>query len=272
MNDLHGNGEVMVKRTTILGIIAFGLMGCGPQEPMSKVLAPRSPDAISYYENITQTTGSGLREQLHRLIADAQVVDYEELLGILPSVVEAPDAPGQMRLFYSQRLVNLKSQDVIWNLEHVWPQSHGARGAAKSDLHHLQPCLNHVNSIRGNKDFLDLHGQGEEIEEAPGNFINNHQNAIEPREDIKGDIARMLFYMALRYDGGEGGVANLELVNHEKSKNPELGRLADLIQWNQKDPVDAAERQRNDRIYNLQKNRNPFIDHSEWVNEIWGLK
>lgn len=260
----------MVRRISLLNFFTSVLWGCGPKPSPLHLQSIQRAEVVSYYQSAEGESGQELRNRLHRIITEAEVVDYEQLLEILPNIVEAPDVPGHMRLLYSRQLVSMASQEVSWNLEHVWPQSHGARGAAKSDLHHLQPCENRVNSLRGNKDFLNLNGRGEEIEGAPGNYIDGHRNAIEPRDDIKGDIARMMFYMSVRYDGDKGGVANLELVNQEKSRSPQMGYLADLILWNQADPVDAAEIERNNRIHQLQKNRNPFIDHPEWVDEIWG--
>lgn len=92
----------------------------------------------------------------------------------------------------------------------------------------------------------------------------------EPRDSVKGDIARMLFYMAVRYEGDNGEI-DLELnekVNN--NKDPYMGKLSVLLKWNEQDPVDDLERKRNEVIFTkYQHNRNPFIDHPEWVNKIW---
>lgn len=91
----------------------------------------------------------------------------------------------------------------------------------------------------------------------------------EPRDAVKGDIARMMFYMVVRY---EYGAYDLELVDYTGTSNtPVFGKLSTLLQWHQQDPVDDWERNRNDIIFNsYQGNRNPFIDHPEFVNYIWG--
>jgi hypothetical protein len=89
---------------------------------------------------------------------------------------------------------------------------------------------------------------------------------------FKGDVARMLFYMDVRYEGtGGDGTPDLTLVNTKTtdSRRPELGRLCTLLHWHGHDPVSDGERRRNDRVFAWQGNRNPFIDHPEWAAAIW---
>ena len=89
---------------------------------------------------------------------------------------------------------------------------------------------------------------------------------------VKGDTARMMFYMAVRYEGGDNSsTPDLELVDRTTSSGEVFfGKLCTLLQWHRNDPVSDAERQRNNVIYSWQGNRNPFIDHPEFVSEIWG--
>jgi hypothetical protein len=97
----------------------------------------------------------------------------------------------------------------------------------------------------------------------------------EPSDQVKGDIARMLFYMAVRYEGtsGETDLEINDAYTSTSSGNGFLGVLSTLMQWHSNDPVDDAERTRNNLIYNnYQSNRNPFIDHPEYVNLIWGTQ
>lgn len=88
---------------------------------------------------------------------------------------------------------------------------------------------------------------------------------------MKGDVARMLMYMAIRYEGGDG-YPDLELndaVNNGAA--PRTGRLSVLLRWHAADPPDARERRRNEVVFaTWQHNRNPFIDHPEWAAAIWG--
>lgn len=154
-----------------------------------------------------------------------------------------------------------------WNREHVWAKSHGDFGTATgpgTDIHHLRPADVSVNSTRGN---LDFDNGGDEVAEAPGNFADG--DSFEPRDQVKGDVARMILYMAVRYDGEDGAP---DLEPNDKVNNgsaPAIGRLSVLKQWNTEDPPDAFEQKRNEAIFGIQRNRNPFIDHPEWVNAIW---
>jgi len=106
------------------------------------------------------------------------------------------------------------------------------------------------------------------VGEAPGNRTDD--DSFEPRDQVKGDVARMILYMSVRYEGGEGYP---DLEPNDKVDNgsqPYMGRLSVLKKWNDEDPPDAFEKKRNQVIYDdFQHNRNPFIDHPEWVADIW---
>ncbi len=176
-----------------------------------------------------------------------------------------------MLLFYTGRsqskLLNGGGSDE-WNREHVWAKSHGGFGTAKgegTDLHHLRPTDTTVNSSRSN---LDFDNGGIPHKEAKGNFSDT--DSWEPRDEVKGDTARMLFYMALRYEGDEGEL-DLELNDKvENGSNPFHGKVSVLLEWHSMDPVDERERRRNNLIFEeYQGNRNPFIDHPEWAEMIW---
>ncbi len=121
-----------------------------------------------------------------------------------------------------------------------------------------------VNSARGNLDF-DNGGT-----KYSGCDCNRDGDSWEPPTRVKGDIARMIFYMAVRYEGG--GEIDLETSeNVNNGSNPLHGKLSTLKAWNKLDPVDAFEKKRNDIIFEKwQKNRNPFIDHPEYATAIWG--
>ena len=96
-------------------------------------------------------------------------------------------------------------------------------------------------------------------------------NSCDPGPSRRGDVARALFYMDLRYDGSEGGTPDLELVDRTTAIGERhLGHLCQLVVWHGEDLVDDAERRRNDVIFAWQGNRNPFVDHPEWVRSIWG--
>ncbi len=123
-----------------------------------------------------------------------------------------------------------------------------------------------VNAARGNKDFDD---GGTQHSEATKCYTD--ADSWEPRPVEKGDVARMMFYMATRYEG-ESDDPDLELVDYTGTDGPIFGKLSTLILWNEEDPVDDFERNRNEVVFSYQGNRNPFIDHPEFVNAIYVIE
>ncbi|KOU20360.1 ribonuclease [Streptomyces sp. WM6372] len=225
----------------------------------------------AYYAAAEGKTGAALKTALHNIIKTQSKVTYDGVWNALKVTDQDPANPNNVILVYSGRSQSKSTNGGgvnDWNREHVWAKSHGDFGTATgpgTDLHHLRPEDVTVNSTRGNKDF-DMGGSP--VAEAPGSFTDS--DSFEPRDAVKGDVARMLLYMAVRYDGGDG-FADLEV--NDKVNNgtaPAIGRISVLKQWNQQDPPDAFEQRRNQVIFDtFQHNRNPFIDHPEWVNSIW---
>ena len=224
-----------------------------------------------YYENALGKSGSSLKTALHNIIDDHTEISYSNVWEALRNTDEDPANQNNVILLYtgrSQSKTSNGSSIDSWNREHVWAKSHGDFGTSMgegTDLHHLRPTDVSVNSSRGNKDF-DNGGTAQK--EAPDTYADS--DSWEPRDEVKGDVARMIFYMAVRYEGDNG---ELDLEVTEKVNNgsaPLHGKLSTLLQWHQQDPVDDFERNRNEVIYqDYQHNRNPFIDHPEWVEAIW---
>jgi len=141
---------------------------------------------------------------------------------------------------------------ITWNKEHVWPQSLLGEDAGSvvnmaSDLQNLKPADPSWNSSRGNK-YYDYVGTTSAV-------------AFEPRDEVKGDVARILFYMMTMYEV-------LELVDQYPNLH-QMGLLSVLLEWNELDPVDNFERRRNELIFDYQNNRNPYIDYPGLVNLVW---
>ncbi|MER7897011.1 endonuclease [Streptomyces sp. NPDC096046] len=225
----------------------------------------------TYYKNAVGKTGTGLKSSLHTIISSQTKISYSAVWNALKVTDQDPNNSNNVILLYSgiSRSKSLNGGDVgDWNREHVWAKSHGDFGTSTgpgTDLHHLRPSDVRVNSIRGNKDF-DNGGSG--FTDSGGSLTDS--DSFEPRDAVKGDVARMIFYMAVRYEGGDGW-ADLE-VNGQvgNGTNPYMGKLSVLKAWHQEDPPDAFEQRRNDVIHDsYQHNRNPFIDHPEWVESIW---
>ncbi|MEU7560492.1 endonuclease I family protein [Streptomyces eurythermus] len=225
----------------------------------------------TYYKNAVGKTGTSLKSSLHTIISSQTKLSYSALWEALKVTDQDPANSNNVKLLYSgiSRSKTLNGGDVgDWNREHVWAISHGDLTTSTgpgTDLHHIRPEDVQVNGIRGNKDF-DNGGSG--FTNSGGSLTDS--NSFEPRDAAKGDVARMIFYMIVRYEGGDGW-ADLEGDDSvSNGSNPYMGRLSVLKQWNDEDPPDTFEERRNQVIYDTyQKNRNPFIDHPEWVEAIW---
>jgi endonuclease I len=168
-----------------------------------------------------------------------------------------------------------------WNREHVWAKSRGDFGTDNgpgTDCHHLAAADISTNSARNNRNF----GWGDSFyTDVDANGVYNGATESkthttewiwEPRDSKKGDVARMIFYMATRYEG-ENSEPDLELTDElltNTDKSPLQAQQSVLLKWNILDPVSEEEQARNEVIYSFQGNRNPFIDHPEYVNKIWG--
>lgn len=229
-----------------------------------------SPDTGDYYQEAEGLSGNGLKLALHDIIDDHTELSYSAVWDALRHTDEDPNNPNNVLLLYSGKSYDKYDHGGYvddWNREHVWAKSHGDFGTARgpgTDLHHLRPTDVTVNSARGNLDFDD---GGSALDEAPGTYYDG--DSWEPRDSVKGDVARMIFYMSVRYEGDQGEL-DLEVANSVRTSGPYLGKLTTLKEWHEEDPVDDLERHRNEVIYtDYQSNRNPFIDHPEYVEQIW---
>jgi len=228
------------------------------------------PTDGDYYDDAEGHQGQALKTALHDIISDQRVLSYSQVWDALKQTDADPNNPNNVILFYS-KVSSPKSNnggDVNnWNREHVWAKSHGDFGTSNgpgTDIHHLRPTNVKVNSYRGN---LDFDNGGSPV---PGcNGCLKTGSSFEPPDSVKGDVARMLFYMATRYEQGD----RVDLELNERLNNgsaPYHGKLSVLLEWHEQDPVDAFEANRNNVIHDIQGNRNPYIDHPEWVESIWG--
>ncbi|MGW5970399.1 endonuclease I family protein [Streptomyces sp. NPDC055186] len=225
----------------------------------------------TYYKNAVGKTGPALKSSLHTIISSQTKLSYSAVWDALKVTDQDPNNSNNVILLYSgvSRAKSLNGGNTgNWNREHVWAKSHGDFGTATgpgTDLHHLRPTDVQVNSVRGNKDF-DNGGSAV----ANGGGSRTDSDSFEPRDAVKGDVARMILYMAVRYEGGDGW-ADLEPNNNVNNGSaPSMGRLSVLKAWHEQDPPDAFEKRRNQVIHDsYQRNRNPFIDHPEWVEAIW---
>ncbi len=230
-----------------------------------------------YYDGTEGLTGDSLKTALNDIISGHIEFSYNALRdSILLDTDEDPDNPDNVILIYtgwSRAKDDFGGNPSDWNREHVWAKSHGDFGnlpPAGTDAHHIRPCDTSVNSARGNLDFDNGGTEYIDGDGPTGCFYD--EDSWEPREEVKGDVARMIFYMEVRYEG-EDDEPDLEMVDYIPSSpngEPYHALKSTLLQWHQQDSVDDWEILRNDKVYYYQENRNPFIDHPEFVGLIWG--
>lgn len=228
-----------------------------------------------YYDSTEGLQGDELKAALYQIIKTHTDYPYTssstDTWDILKESDRDPENAENVILIYTGWSVNAAQEynsGAGWSREHVWAKSHGFPSESQDayrDAHHLRPCDISVNSSRGTKDFDN---GGEQHHEATECYYTS--TTWEPRDAVKGDVARMMFYMATRYEG-ENGDPDLELVDYTgtDTDTPYFGKLSTLIEWNEEDPVDEFERNRNEVVFSFQGNRNPFVDHPEFVNAIY---
>jgi endonuclease I len=234
-----------------------------------------------YYDGTDNLEGEALKAQLNDIIQDHKEYEYTEdttdVWDILKETDRDPNNSNNVILIYSGISTRGDLERFGWQREHVWSQSHGQFGRSKGagvDVHHLRPVniTHNGSSGKSNKDFYD--GGVPMLVDGMHYGCYKTDSTWEPRRDVKGDVARMMFYMVVRYEG-ENDEPDLELINNANTADnfedePVYGDLETLLRWHRMDPVDNWERRRNHIIYTkYQRNRNPFIDHPEFAELIF---
>lgn len=241
----------------------------------------QAAEPAGYYSAAEGRWGAALRTALHLIISGHTNIPYSsssrlDTSDALKDLDTDPANTNNVILIYARRSEPKTTFGLTtgWNREHMWPNSYGLDDVEPSfsDLHNLRPADANVNSARGNKffDISDTNSTGYRSPahaEAPATSTDS--DSWEPPEVAKGEIARSLFYMAVRYRGDRPNEPALYLTGRtsEISATTNLmGRLATLLRWHEQYPVSGRERLRNDRVFtHWQGNRNPFVDRPEWV-------
>jgi endonuclease I len=231
----------------------------------------------NYYNSLQGLSGVDLIEAIQNIIANPDEVkahSYADVKSILNNSDVNPENSNQVWLVYSEQprskidFQNSSNGTGKWNREHTYPRSRGGFNSidldsyadgideywdtdidslrhANSDVHGIRAADSPENSSRGNKHYGDYNG--------PSNNLGS----------FKGDVARSVLFLSLRYNG-------LEIVDGYPDLTGQLGDLQTILEWNNLDPVDDFEKNRNNVIYTWQNNRNPLIDFPDLVDYIWG--
>ena len=261
-----------------------------------------------YYSGTESLTGYALKTKLHDIIStkvyNYHYDDLKTLYGqtdidryydygadnttyLLDIYSNNPTGTTAYHYTLSNIIGSANAEGLGWNREHMMPQSSfNSAYPMYSDLFFVVPTDARINQLRSNYPY------GKAGSTVYYNFTNGSKQAsngtpnatytgrvYEPIDEFKGDVARTLLYFAVRYEGKLGSFNyTTNAADPTKDQNPLDGSeekayenwyIAMLLNWHQQDPVSQREIDRNNSIYNIQKNRNPFIDHPEWVSSIW---
>lgn len=223
--------------------------------------------APAYYSGINFTkTGNELKNELAALITSTHTttISYSQLQTLLKSSDVDPDNPSNLLLIYGSQSsgTHQRSRSIngSWNREHVYAKSKGTPNLGTSgpgsDGHHLRPADNTLNSTRGNLSFDD--GTG-------AMAYKTSRGGWYPGDEWKGDVARILMYMYVRYNTR---CLPLNITFAPSTYSADFPDI--LLKWNAEDPVSQFEIQRNNIVAQTQHNRNPFIDNPYLATVIWG--
>jgi endonuclease I/chitodextrinase len=246
-----------------------------------------------YYNDVNlNLTGLTLKEALAVKIINThtRTLFYDQIWNASKATDVNPNNPSEVILIYgwengtdsdvtndrTRNINNFSGSSGDWNREHVFSRSLGTPDLGEagpgSDAHHLRPADVQRNSSRGNRKFSDANGNSGATSEIYTDPIDGTNSAgWYPGDEWKGDIARMMMYMYLRY-GNRCLPSNVGLGNNTNTPDD----MIDLfLKWNAEDPVSDFERQRNTYHENTnnpeaQGNRNPFIDNPRLATRIWG--
>lgn len=174
----------------------------------------------------------------------------------------------------TQRCGSYSVEGDCYNREHIIPQSvFNEQSPMVSDAHFITPTDGKVNGIRSNYPHGTVASAtytSQNGGKLGSSSVSGYSGTVfEPVNAFKGDIARMYLYFATRYENTVAGYS-YAMFDGSANKVFTTAFLNLLLAWHTQDPVSAREIARNNAIYARQNNRNPYIDHPEYVNQIWG--
>ena len=242
-----------------------------------------------YYDPAAGKTGVALQAALHNIIKGHTVISYSGLWGAYYTTDDKPNGkvwdmysdipdgtpngnPPYSYTFGNDQCGNYSGEGDCYNREHSWPKSwFNDTSPMNSDLFHIYPTDGKVNGMRDNYPYGTVSAptwtslNGSKL--GPCTWPGYSGVVFEPRNEYKGDFARTYFYMSTRYYTEDAGWAGSPATNGAQL-TPWALQL--MLHWSNADPVSQKEIDRNEAVYGVQKNRNPFIDHPELAEYIWG--
>ena len=244
-----------------------------------------SAQPANYYNSAIDLTGNQLKVALHNIIKDHTSISYAQLWNAFWSTdnkgngvvwdmySDRPNGtPPYVYYLGDDQCGNYSGEGDCYNREHSWPSSwFNDQTTPRTDLHHIFPTDGYVNNRRGNYPFGEVRSASWTSQN--GSKLGSCQTTgysgtvFEPIDEYKGDFARAIMYMSVRYYSEDGNWGTSDMTNKSEIKQ---WAIEMLMRWNEEDPVSEKEKERNETIYNdYQHNRNPFVDHPEYARMIW---
>lgn len=257
----------------------------------------RADPPAGYYATVDTSSPAALRSTLNAVISGHVKIPYTSSSTDTWDVLELADQDPLnsnriLDLYRNRSLAKYGGGNDYYNREHTWPNSYGFPNNTSSnmpytDCHHLFLCDITYNNVRANRPFAECAtgctAYATDVHDGQSG-VNYTKNASpvgvwETWPGRRGDVARAILYLDLRYEGAGSepdliATDDLDLIMASATGSNEsvayMGFLTTLLSWHAEDPPDAKERNRNDKVFLYQQNRNPFIDHPEWVNLLYG--
>ncbi len=238
-----------------------------------------------YYDAAGVLTGKELQQALHDIIDGHTAITYSEIWGCFRSTDAKPDSsvwdiysdvpggtPPYSYTFTVNRCGTYSREGDCYNREHLFPKSwFGDADPMVTDLFHIFPTDGWVNNKRGNLPFGETSApkwtslNGSKV--GPCSWPGYASDIFEPIDEYKGDLARTMMYMAVRYYNEDRNWPGSPMVT---GAEPRPWARDMLLSWHWRDSVSLKEIQRNEAVFIIQKNRNPFIDDPLFAEKIWG--
>lgn len=256
--------KFIVGGIAVLAILALGRYGMIDTQRSSSGIDSTAAEALSGNSAVLLAAAGdsdtlAVRDWLRDRVTGQTLFQPAAGVGLLAELDEDPRDQSRVRLIPTGRSVSKAAagESGGWGVGRVWPPARGLgdeRSAAYLDLHNIRASEPDLDRLRAGRGYSE----------------GSEASSLEPADSVKGDVARTLFYMSLRYDGRDGGTALRLVVRPAEPGESAMGGLCTLLDWNDRDAVDTGEARRNDRIERYQGNRNPFVDRPEFARVLWG--
>lgn len=247
------------------------------------LLAVQAQIPANYYGDAKGTSGAGLKTALFKIICEHEERSYKQLWTDFKSTDVRSD--GKIWDMYSavtnyvpggsQQGVNYKKEGDAYNREHSFPKSwFNDETPMYTDLFHLYPTDGYINGRRSNYPFGENNGEDYTSKNGHSKLGNSTTpgysgTVFEPADEYKGDFARTYFYMATAYEDRISGWSSPMLAGNSYPAYANWA-ITMLLRWAKEDPVSEKEINRNNAVYRIQRNRNPYIDYPGLEQYVWG--